>query len=70
MKHNLKNRPSHKWMYENLDKIEVVDAWFEGFEKELCSRYNEVLKAHKNQKHPEIIANELNFIVKEIFGEV
>ena len=34
MKHNLKNRPSHEWMLNNLDKIEKIEEWFKGFEKE------------------------------------
>ena len=30
----LRNRPTHEWMFRNLDKIEIVEKWFLEFEKE------------------------------------
>lgn len=32
----LDNRPSHKWMVNNLDKIEDINIWFEKFERKFA----------------------------------
>ena len=60
MKFNLKNRPSHEWMFKNLDKIEKVDQWFEGFEKELRELRNSVRNLY---------LYEVPDLIKEILGE-
>ena len=61
-----KKRPSHKWMIDNLDKIEVVEWWFLDTAETLQKRFDEIKMMVKENKHPEIVANELNFIVEEL----
>ena len=63
LKFNLKNRPSHKWMYENLDKIEQVEKWFEGFEKELQDRLLKEIAWNPSGR------SKLAKLIKEILGE-
>ena len=78
MKFDLKNRPSYKWIYQNLDKIEKVEAWFEGFEKELKEKLKQVKKERRDHylDFPNAPASPLwerNYgkeqIIKEILGE-
>ena len=41
----LKKRPTHKWMLNNLDKIEDVEYWFEDFVPKLEAFLKNVDKA-------------------------
>jgi len=69
----LENRPSHQWMSDNLDKIEVVEKWFEGFEK----KFRDLLRVQslqvwieRNLYYDITFEESLRFFIeKEILGD-
>ena len=70
MKHTFANRPSHQWMIHNLDKIEEVEAWFEGLERDLRERIERIDQLRAGSIYtPEEERGIKKFIQRELLGE-
>ena len=83
MKFNLKNRPfisiidiistpiSESTFNKIKEYIDINEAWFEGFEKELRERLTQLEQGKRKTDNAVVIASRLSltYMIKEILGE-